>query len=82
VLEAAQVAVLSVGIAVCVQNKWLTLQIGGSPIDVTGSALQAVGLGFILGIASSKLLKISASLADALRPARGRRQAQGRVQAG
>ncbi|MFC0401091.1 hypothetical protein [Paraburkholderia rhizosphaerae] len=50
--------VMVLGVAFVVQNKWITLQLGGTALEISGSAPGALAIGFVLGLLSDKLMQL------------------------
>jgi hypothetical protein len=56
--------VLLLGASFIIQNKWITIALGGSPLDISGSTTGALAIGFILGLLSDKMMQMLSPLLD------------------
>jgi len=71
--------VLILGVTLIVQNKWITLQLGGSSIDITNNALEALGIGFVFGLLSDKLMQLVSPFLDRVSKSLTNTSARGRT---
>jgi hypothetical protein len=74
-LNAAEGLIVVLGVAVVIQNRWVTLTIGATPVDINKDPIIAMGIGFLLGLANNRLVDFISPLFDrALASTRGRRR--------
>jgi hypothetical protein len=56
--------VLVLGAAFIIQNKWITLQLGGTSLEVTTSTPGALAIGFVLGLLSDRMMQLISPILD------------------
>jgi hypothetical protein len=56
--------IVALAIALCIQNKLITLQVGGSSIDISHNTLTALAFGSLLGFGSPKALVLIMGLVE------------------
>jgi len=56
--------VLVLGAAFIIQNKWITLQLGGTSLEVTASTPGALAIGFVLGLLSDRMVQLISPMLD------------------
>ncbi|MGE8144002.1 hypothetical protein ACQKP7_02200 [Pseudomonas frederiksbergensis] len=56
--------VLVLGTAFIIQNKWITLQLGGTSLEITASTPGALAIGFVLGLLSDRMMQLISPLLE------------------